>query len=195
MLFSGAIRFTIDIGRLLIGRGVMAIKPIVVMGVASLLEKSESVKDFDSPGLKQLIQDLRDTQYHLQGVGISAPQIGVNLRVILFGFEQCERYTEQLAVKETVLINPEYEALSQDKELGWEGCLSVPGLRGAVSRYTHIRYCGHDLDGQPIEGEAKGFKARIIQHEVDHLNGILFVHRIEDWRLFGYEEVLDLNQL
>lgn len=171
----------------------MAIKPIVIMGVAKLLEESKLVTEFNSPFLTELTQDMHDTQRHFDGVGMAAPQIGVNLRVIIFGFDVCERYPQQLPIPETVLINPEYEPLSEEMALDWEGCLSVPGLRGAVSRYTQIRYWGYDLHGESVAGEAAGFHARVIQHEVDHLNGVLFVHRIVDWRLFGYEQVLDLN--
>lgn len=168
----------------------MAIQPITKMGTPTLLEPSKPVDNVQLNKLEQLIQDLADTQQHHGGAGIAAPQIGVNLRVILFGFDVCERYPERKPISVTVLINPEFEPLSDEQELGWEGCLSVPGIRGAVNRYKKIRYWGQTPSGEKITREVENFHARVVQHEIDHLNGVLFVHRIANNNLFGFEEVL-----
>jgi len=164
------------------------------MGVPQLIAGAKNVVDFQDPSLLQLIQDLQDTQRHFSGAGLAAPQIGVNLRVIVFGFESCSRYPQREPIEETVLINPEYQPISQQQALDWEGCLSVPGLRGVVSRYQKIVYTGLDLTGRHIERTAEGFHARVVQHEIDHLDGFLFVQRLHDPRWFGFEDVLDFDQ-
>ncbi len=162
---------------------------VKLMGDPTLTEESIPVTEFDET-LHLLIKDLKETMIKKGGVGIAAPQIGINKRVILFGFDKNERYPTEAPVPFTVLINPEYKILSDKLIFGWEGCLSVPGLRGLVPRYESIQYQGYDMDGNLIERTAEGFHARIIQHEVDHLDGILFPFRIEDLRDFGYEEAI-----
>jgi len=161
------------------------------MGDPILLATAQAVAAFDTPELHTLIQDLQDTMAAEDGAGLAAPQIGVGLRVVIFGFEHNERYPEADAVPQTVLVNPVIEPLSDDRDDGWEGCLSVPGLRGVVSRYTHIRYQGFDQFGNVINREAHDFHARVVQHECDHLDGILYPQRMSDMRMFGYTEVLD----
>jgi len=161
------------------------------MGDPMLLATAQAVAVFDTPELHTLIQDLQDTMAAEDGAGLAAPQIGVGLRVVIFGFEHNERYPEADAVPQTVLVNPVIEPLSDDRDDGWEGCLSVPGLRGVVSRYTHIRYQGFDQFGNVINREAHDFHARVVQHECDHLDGILYPQRMSDMRMFGYTEVLD----
>lgn len=165
-------------------------KPIVRMGAPSLFERSSEVSDIDSSEIKQLIEDMLITLQRLGGVGIAAPQIGVNKRVIIFGFDKSERYPNEKPIPHTILINPEYTVLNEEKIAGWEGCLSVPGMRGKVSRYKEIQYCGIDPMGRRIESVAEGFHARVIQHEVDHLNGVLFPLLIEDMHNFGFEDLL-----
>jgi peptide deformylase len=150
----------------------MPVQAILKMGDPRLLRMAQPVGCFDSPELHQLVQDLRDTMAAAQGAGIAAPQIGVDLAVVIFGFAHNPRYPDALPVPETVLVNPQIVALSDDEEDGWEGCLSVPGLRGVVPRYTRIRYSGFDEYGQRIEREAEGFHARVVQHECDHLAGV-----------------------
>ena len=140
--------------------------------------------------LYDLIQDMRDTMHEKGGVGIAAPQIGCNKRVIMFGFDTNPRYPHELPVPFTVLINPEIEALTEETVDGWEGCLSVPGLRGLVPRLTKIKYKGFDEEGKIIERIAEGFHARMVQHETDHIDGILYPSRINDLRNFGFEEML-----
>lgn len=161
------------------------------MGNPSLLATAQPVADFDTPELHALVDDLMDTMAAEDGAGLAAPQIGVGLRVVVFGFEHNERYPEADAVPRTVLVNPVIEPLSDDRDQGWEGCLSVPGLRGVVSRYTHIRYQGFDQFGNAINREAHDFHARVVQHECDHLDGILYPQRMTDMRFFGYTEVLE----
>ena len=168
----------------------MAVREILKMGHPLLQGVARPVADFNTPALDALIQDMLDTMQAENGAGLAAPQIGVSLRVVIFGVEANPRYPEVEAVPLTVLINPEITLLSDETGEGWEGCLSVPGLRGLVPRYTHIRYSGRDPQGNPVEREASGFHARVVQHEVDHLDGILYPQRIRDLRNFGYESVL-----
>ncbi|BCL74635.1 peptide deformylase [Jeongeupia sp. HS-3] len=168
----------------------MAIRPVLKMGTPSLLQQSEPVQAFDTPELHALIVDLFDTMHATDGVGIAAPQIGINLQVVIFGFDANPRYPHAAPVPPTVLINPVITPLSQELEEGWEGCLSVPGLRGEVPRYTRIRYQGFDAQGQVIDREVDGFHARVVQHECDHLWGILYPQRIRDMTRFGYTDVL-----
>ena len=160
------------------------------MGDSRLLEIAAPVTDFDTPELHALVADLMDTMRAEDGAGLAAPQIGVGLRVVVFGFDENIRYPDAEAVPLTVLLNPVIEALGEEREDGWEGCLSVPGLQGVVSRYTRIRYSGHDPFGRPIEREAQDFHARVVQHECDHLDGILYPQRMTDMRYFGFTEVL-----
>jgi peptide deformylase len=168
----------------------MAIRNILKMGDPRLLQVAKLVERFDTPALHELITDLRDTMDAAQGAGLAAPQIGVDLSVVIFGFGRSVRYPEAPAVPETVLINPVITPLSDEEEAGWEGCLSVPGLRGVVPRWARIRYSGFDQYGQPIEREAEGFHARVVQHECDHLIGKLYPMRVRDFSLFGFTEVL-----
>ncbi len=168
----------------------MAIKAVLRMGDPRLLEISAAVSNFDTPELHQLVKDLMDTMRAEDGAGLAAPQIAVGLRVVVFGFDENERYPDAEPVPQTVLINPLIEVLAEEREDGWEGCLSVPGLMGVVSRYTHIRYSGYDPFGKPIEREAQHFHARVVQHECDHLDGILYPQQMSDMRRFGFTEVL-----
>ncbi len=168
----------------------MAIRPVLKMGDPRLLRQSRPVERFDTPELHTLIEDLFDTMRHEGGVGIAAPQIGVDLQVVIFGFEKSERYPDAPPVPMTILLNPTLTPLTDEMEDGWEGCLSVPGLRGVVPRYTRLRYQGADPKGQPIDREAEGFHARVVQHECDHLWGILYPTRIRDLTKFGFTEVL-----
>lgn len=168
-------------------------QPIVIMGTPSLLQKAAPVDHFDE-SLILLINELKQTMLTEKGVGIAAPQIGINKRIILFGFEKNPRYPNEAAVPFTVLINPEYEILNNELIPGWEGCLSVPGLRGLVDRYQKIRYWGYDEHGNYLERIAENFHARIIQHEIDHLNGILFPFRIKNLANFGFENALQARE-
>jgi peptide deformylase len=156
------------------------------MGDARLLQVSEPVREFPSPELTQLLADLRDTMQALSGAGIAAPQIGVLKRVVVFGLEDNPRYPDAEPVPQTVLINPQIELLGDDTEDGWEGCLSVPGMRGLVPRFTRLRYTGFDENAQLIDRTVSGFHARVVQHEVDHLDGVLYPMRIRDLRQFGF---------
>lgn len=164
------------------------------MGDARLLETARPVVDFATRALRALIADLEDTMAELDGAGLAAPQIGVGLRVVVFGFDDDQRHAERDSVPYTVLINPVLTPLSDEKEAGWEGCLSLPGLRGLVPRWRHLRYRGFDPDGRVIEREVDGFHARVVQHECDHLDGILYPMRIPDLRFFGFAEALDQSQ-
>ena len=166
------------------------IRPILKMGDPRLLERSKSVDRFGTPELKALIADLRETMIAAQGAGLAAPQIGVGLRVVIFGFERNQRYPDAEPVPYTELVNRVLAPLTTEMEEGWEGCLSVPGLRGQVPRFTRLRYTGFDPDGRPIQREASGFHARVVQHEVDHLDGILYPMRIRDMRSLGFIEAL-----
>ncbi len=166
------------------------IHAILKMGDPRLLRVAQPVGQFDTPELHELVADMFETMVHAKGVGLAAPQIGVDLQLVIFGFEHNERYPDAPPVPLTVLCNPVITPLSDEREDGWEGCLSVPGLRGLVPRYRHIRYRGFDPHGQPIEREAEGFHARVVQHECDHLIGRLYPSRIEDFSKFGFTEVL-----
>lgn len=168
----------------------MVVRDVLKMGDARLLRVAQPVQVFDTPELKSLIVDLFDTMEATDGVGIAAPQIGVNLQVVVFGFDESERYPDAPSVPRTILLNPVITPLSDEMEDGWEGCLSVPGLRGLVPRYQHIRYQGVDPQGQPIEREAHDFHARVVQHECDHLIGRLYPTRIKDMTQFGFTDVL-----
>jgi peptide deformylase len=166
------------------------IRPILKMGTPSLYEPSAEVEKFDTPELHALIADLEDTMRAAKGAGIAAPQIGVNLQVVIFGSDEINpRYPEAPVVPRTVLINPQITPLSEERDSAWEGCLSVPGMRGVVPRYTRIRYTGFDEHGSPLDREALDFHARVVQHECDHLWGILYPMRIEDMKNFGYTSV------
>jgi peptide deformylase len=168
----------------------MAIKRVLKMGDPVLYRVAEPVMDFNTKELDTLIADMFDTMAALNGAGLAAPQIGVSLRVVIFGIEANPRYPGVEPVPTTVLINPQIEFLATATDDAWEGCLSVPGLRGVVTRYTHLRYKGFDQHGVPIEREAQGFHARVVQHECDHLDGVLYPMRLKDARLFGYEDAL-----
>jgi peptide deformylase len=168
----------------------MTIREILKMGDARLLRIAEPVLSFDSPELHALIADMFDTMEAANGAGLAAPQIGENLQLVIFGFTKNQRYPDAAPVPRTVLINPVIEPLGADEEEGWEGCLSVPGLRGVVPRFARIRYRGLDPLGQPIEREADGFHARVVQHEVDHLIGRLYPTRMRDLTRLGYTSVL-----
>lgn len=160
------------------------------MGDASLLRRAEPVTQFDTPGLHSLLSDMRDTMLAMDGVGLAAPQIGVNLRVVIFEVSSNPRYPDAETVPQTVLINPVLTPLSDVMEEGWEGCLSIPGMRGLVPRYTHLRYQGYDEYGAAIDRTVTGFHARVVQHECDHLDGFLYPMRICDLRKFGFNEAL-----
>ena len=169
----------------------MAIKPVLRMGAPGLQQRSQEVEIFNTPELHGLVQDMWDTMQAENGAGLAAPQIGINLRLVIFGFEQNSRYVDAPAIPETVLINPVIKTLSTATDLQWEGCLSVPGMRGRVRRFTHIHYQGYDVRGQLIEREAQGFHARVVQHECDHLDGILYPQRMDDMASFGFREELE----
>lgn len=168
----------------------MAIKPILKMGNQQLASRSMRIQDFATLELKRIIDDLVDTMQDRGGVGIAAPQIGCNIQLIIFGFETNPRYPNEKSVPFTILINPEIEVLSEECIEGWEGCLSVPGLRGLVPRYHRICYQGQDQNGRLIKRIAEGFHARIVQHECDHLDGILYPERISNLKNFGFEDEL-----
>jgi peptide deformylase len=169
----------------------MVARVIVKMGDPRLLQTAKPVTAFATSELDALVDDLMDTMQAEDGAGLAAPQIGVSLRVVVFGFESNARYPDAEPVPQTVLINPQIEPLSDERDDAWEGCLSVPGLRGVVSRHTHIHYSGFDQQGVAINREAHGFHARVVQHECDHLDGILYPQRMTDMRLFGFTDVLD----
>lgn len=168
------------------------IRDILKMGDERLLRIAPPVPEqlIGSAELQQLIDDMFETMRHVGGVGLAAPQIGIDLQLVIFGFERSERYPDAEAVPQTILLNPVITPLSTEVEDGWEGCLSVPGLRGVVPRYKHIRYEGLDPQGNPVDRVAEGFHARVVQHECDHLIGRLYPSRIQDFAKFGYTEVL-----
>jgi peptide deformylase len=168
----------------------MAVRRVLKMGDPLLLRVAEPVRWFDTPELNALIKDMLDTMAALNGAGLAAPQIGVSERVVIFGVDRNPRYPDAEPVPMTVLINPEIEFLTDEMDDGWEGCLSVPGMRGLVPRYTRLRYRGVDQHGKRFEREAHGFHARVVQHECDHLDGILYPMRLKDIRSFGYEDAL-----
>ena len=166
------------------------IRDVLKMGDPRLLQKSAPVEKFGTPELAELIRDMQDTMAHLNGAGLAAPQIGVLLRVVIFGVERNPRYPDAEEVPFTILCNPVLTPLGEEMEEGWEGCLSVPGLRGLVPRHLRLRYSGFDPQGKRIEREVSDFHARVVQHECDHLDGILYPTRIRDLRNFGFTEQL-----
>jgi len=168
----------------------MAIRQVLKMGDPRLLRVSEPVQDFKSQALKDLIEDMQDTMHSLNGAGLAAPQIGVNLRVVIFGVKKTPRYPDAEEVPYTILINPKLTFVEEEMEEGWEGCLSVPGMRGLVSRFKKLRYQGYDLNQNPIDRTVSDFHARVVQHECDHLVGMLYPMRIKDFSQFGFTEVL-----
>ena len=168
----------------------MTVREILKMGDARLLRVAPPVRQFNTPELHALIKDMFETMVAAQGAGLAAPQIGVDLQLVIFGFTRNERYPEAPPVPATVLINPLITPLGDEQVEGWEGCLSVPGLRGVVARLARIRYTGFDARGTPIESEAEGFHARVVQHECDHLIGRLYPTRMTDFTRFGYTSVL-----
>lgn len=171
----------------------MAIQTVRRMGDPVLYQQAEKVTTFDTPELHALIQDMHDTMTHMNGAGIAAPQIGVSLQVVMFGVGKNPRYPDAEEVPFTILINPTLIPLNDDQEEGWEGCLSVPGMRGLVPRYTHLRYTGFDEKGNLIDRTVTGFHARVVQHECDHLFGVLYPMRIKDFTKFGFNDVLFPN--
>ena len=173
----------------------MAVREILKMGDERLLRQAQPVREFDTVELRALLDDMVDTMKAANGAGLAAPQIGVDLQVVIFGFDRNDRYPDAPAVPLTVLINPTLTPLpapdgQADEEDGWEGCLSVPGLRGVVPRHQRIRYQGYDQRGEPIDRDVEGFHARVVQHECDHLIGTLYPMRVTDFGRFGYTSVL-----
>ena len=169
----------------------MTVREILRMGDPRLLRMAEPVKAFDTPELHALVNDLRETMVAVNGAGLAAPQIGVNLQVVIFGStSRNPRYPDRPLVPPTVLVNPVITPLGPEEEEDWEGCLSVPGLRGVVPRWSKIRYTGHDENGQLIDRTVDGFHARVVQHECDHLLGKLYPMRVRDFSRFGFTEVL-----
>lgn len=166
------------------------IREVLRMGDPRLLEKSRAVETFDTPDLHALVKDMRDTMAHLNGAGLAAPQIAVPLRVVIFGVARNPRYPDAEEVPDTVLINPVITPIGDEIEEAWEGCLSVPGMRGVVPRFGRLRYRGFDEAGRPIDRSVEGFHARVVQHEYDHLDGILYPMRIRDMAMFGFVDVL-----
>ena len=168
----------------------MTVRTVLRMGDARLWEVSQAVVKFGTPELEALLQDMRDTMQAMNGAGLAAPQIGVGLRVVIFGVQSNSRYPDADSVPETVLINPVITPVNDETDMAWEGCLSVPGLRGVVERHSHIRYQGFDEQGALIDRTVSGFHARVVQHECDHLDGILYPMRIQDMTRFGYTKEL-----
>ena len=168
----------------------MTIHTILKMGDPRLLRIARPVEHFGTPELRALAADMFETMHSVNGAGLAAPQIGVDLQLVIFGFQNNARYPDAVPVPETVLVNPRIAAVDDVEEEGWEGCLSVPGMRGVVPRLARIRYAGFDLEGRPIEREADGFHARVVQHECDHLIGTLYPMRIRDFSRFGFTCVL-----
>ena len=168
----------------------MAIQSVLRMGEESLLQVSERVEKFNTPELNNLIQDMHDTMKHEEGAGLAAPQIGIGLQVVIFGVEQNARYPDVESVPYTILINPTIKPLTKEKEEDWEGCLSVPGMRGMVPRFSKIHYHGYDQYGNTISRDVVGFHSLVVQHECDHLQGILYPMRITNFRTFGFTDVL-----
>ena len=169
----------------------MSVRKILKMGDPRLREVSQPVSPIDPQALAPLLNDMWETMAAARGAGLAAPQIGIMQRIVIFGYQQNPRYPDAPPVPETVLINPLVTPLGEEREDGWEGCLSVPGLRGLVPRYKHVRYSGYDQRGEPFEREVTGFHARVVQHECDHLDGILYPQRIEDLRSFGFIDTLN----
>jgi len=170
------------------------IREVLKMGDLRLLEKSQPVEAFGTPQLRELITDMRDTMAHLNGAGLAAPQIGVPLRVVIFGVTRNPRYPDAEEVPDTVLLNPVITPIGAEMEEDWEGCLSVPGMRGVVPRFKKLQYQGFDESGNPIDRSVEGFHARVVQHECDHLDGILYPMRMRDMSQFGFVEVLFPDQ-
>ncbi len=169
----------------------MAIHTILKMGDPRLLRVAQPVTSFDTPELHQLVADMEETMASVNGAGLAAPQIGVDLRLVIFGTGQVNpRYPQYEPIPKTVLINPVITPIGGEEEEGWEGCLSVPGMRGVVPRWARVRYTGFDLRGQPIDRTVDGFHARVVQHECDHLDGKLYPMRVRDFSRFGFNEVL-----
>lgn len=169
----------------------MTVHAILKMGDPRLMRVARAVAEFDTPALHQLVADMEETMAAANGAGLAAPQIGVDLQLVIFGSGASNpRYPDAPVVPRTVLLNPVITPLSAEEEDGWEGCLSVPGLRGVVPRWQRIRYQGVDVQGRPIEREAEGFHARVVQHECDHLQGMLYPMRMRDFSRFGFNEVL-----
>tara|TARA_R110002072_G_scaffold302636_1_gene487031 strand:+ start:1271 stop:1786 length:516 start_codon:yes stop_codon:yes gene_type:complete len=161
------------------------------MGDPLLLQRAEEINEYNDSKLENIVELMLNTMTEKTGVGIAAPQIGISKRIIIFGFETNDRYPNEKSVPLTVLINPVMKVLDETEEDGWEGCLSVPGLRGLVSRYIKIEYSGYSFtEKKEITREAEGFHARVVQHEIDHLDGILYPRRIKDLTMFGYEDSL-----
>jgi len=171
----------------------MAAREILKMGDSRLLTKAKPVSESGMPDINDLIGDMRDTMKDMDGAGLAAPQIGVPLRIVMFGVHDNPRYPDAAPIPETILINPEITVLDHTLENAWEGCLSLPGLRGLVRRYKKIRYRAFDVEGNRIECEAEGFHARIVQHECDHLDGILYPMRMDDMSRFGFEDAFKLE--
>ena len=168
----------------------MAIHEILKMGDPRLLRVAQPVRAFDTPELHALVADMFETMHAADGAGLAAPQIGVDRQLVIFGFKTNDRYPDAPPVPETVLINPTIEPIGSDEEEGWEGCLSVPGMRGVVPRFARIRYRGLDIEGRMIARDAEGFHARVVQHECDHLVGVLYPMRVRDFSRFGFTSVL-----
>jgi peptide deformylase len=168
----------------------MPIRTVLRMGDPLLLQVAAPVERFGTPELHALIQDMQDTMRHMDGAGIAAPQIGVSLRVVIFGVDKNPRYPDAEEVPYTVLVNPVLTFIGNEMEDGWEGCLSVPGMRGVVPRYSRMHYTGSDQYGKPIDRMVSGFHARVVQHECDHLDGILYPMRIQNLAQFGFTDVL-----
>jgi peptide deformylase len=168
----------------------MAIRDVLRMGHPVLRERARPVEKLGTPELRELLQDMKDTMAAKNGAGLAAPQIGVSQRVVIFGVESNPRYPDAEEVPFTVLVNPKIVLLTKEVEEGWEGCLSVPGMRGIVPRYTRLRYTGFDAEGNPVDRIAEGFHARVVQHECDHLDGILYPQRMTDMSRFGFNEEL-----
>ena len=168
----------------------MAVRSVLRMGDPRLLEVSRPVERLDTAELRELLTDMQDTMHALNGAGLAAPQIGVPLRVVIFGMQSNPRYPDAEPVPFTVLVNPVLEVLGDDLEEGWEGCLSVPGMRGLVPRYKRLRYQGFDASGHAIDRTVDDFHARVVQHECDHLDGVLYPMRVRDLRDFGFTEEL-----
>jgi peptide deformylase len=172
----------------------MAVREVLRMGDPRLLERARPVDKFSTEELNELLNDMEDTMRALDGAGLAAPQIGVGLQVVIFGIDHNPRYPDAEAVPYTVLINPTLTPIGTEMEEGWEGCLSVPGMRGVVARHTQLRYQGFDESRQAIDRTVSGFHARVVQHECDHLIGVLYPMRIRDFSRFGFTDVLFPDQ-
>ncbi|HLX24631.1 MAG TPA: peptide deformylase [Usitatibacter sp.] len=168
----------------------MAVREVLRMGHPVLRERAKPIEAFGTPELRALLQDMQDTMASKNGAGLAAPQIGVSQRLVIFGVEKNPRYPDAEEVPFTVLANPKLVMLTREVEEDWEGCLSVPGMRGVVPRYTKLRYTGFDIEGNPIDRTVEGFHARVVQHECDHLDGILYPMRMSDMSRFGFNEEL-----